>query len=176
MEFLNDWAAWAWARHHNPLSWYIRPLLLLPFCYFAWRRSAWGVALALVALATSMAWFPPPATIDPRAVEFLRHERDFLLGPWTPVETLTMLTIPAFLIGLGMAFWRRSWILGLLIANAGMLFKVWWSFHYGGDSGWTLVPVAVAGILIFNAAVLWTAGRRRGAASDTAAGTPLGRD
>ena len=28
----DEFAAWAWARHHNELSWYIRPLFLLPFC------------------------------------------------------------------------------------------------------------------------------------------------
>ena len=35
----NEFVAWAWARHHNVLSWYVRPLFLLPFCYFAYRRS-----------------------------------------------------------------------------------------------------------------------------------------
>ena len=65
MELINDVAAWAWARHHNILSWYIRPLFLLPFCFFAYRRSLLGITLTLVALATSMAWFPAPATPSP---------------------------------------------------------------------------------------------------------------
>src|SRR5215217_3294099 len=34
-----EFAAWAWDRHHNVLSWYIRPLFLLPFCYFAYKRN-----------------------------------------------------------------------------------------------------------------------------------------
>ena len=34
-----DFVAWAWERHHNVLSWYIRPLFFLPFCYFAYKRS-----------------------------------------------------------------------------------------------------------------------------------------
>jgi hypothetical protein len=38
VELINDVATWAWARHHNILSWYIRPLFLLPFCLFAYRR------------------------------------------------------------------------------------------------------------------------------------------
>ena len=50
----DEFAAWAWARHHNVLSWYIRPLFLLPFCYFAYKRSLWGITLTVVALATSM--------------------------------------------------------------------------------------------------------------------------
>jgi hypothetical protein len=31
---------------------------LLPFCYFAYRRSLWGIVLTLLTLATSMFWFP----------------------------------------------------------------------------------------------------------------------
>ncbi len=60
MDWVHELAAWAWERHHNVLSWYIRPLFLLPFCFFAYRRSVLGIVLTLVALATSMAWFPAP--------------------------------------------------------------------------------------------------------------------
>jgi len=60
--YTNEFVAWAWARHHNVLSWYVRPLFLLPFCYFAYRRSLWGIVLTVVALATSMFWFPPQST------------------------------------------------------------------------------------------------------------------
>ncbi len=67
-------AAWAWARHHNELSWYIRMLFLLPFCYFAYKRSLWGITLTVVALATSMFWFPAPERADPGAAEFLAVE------------------------------------------------------------------------------------------------------
>jgi len=30
MDGLNDFLNWAWARHANPLSWYIRPPFILP--------------------------------------------------------------------------------------------------------------------------------------------------
>lgn len=77
MEWLNELAAWAWARHHNELSWYIRPLFLLPFAYFSNRRSGWGIALTLVALATSMAWFPAPEHPSAAAIDHPRwtHRR-----------------------------------------------------------------------------------------------------
>ena len=61
-DWLADLASWAWARHHNVLSWYVRPLFFLPFCYFAYKRSLFGMVLTLVALATSMAWFPATDT------------------------------------------------------------------------------------------------------------------
>ena len=53
-----DLVDWAYHRHENVLSWYVRPLFLLPLAWFAHRRSGWGIAATLVALATSMAWFP----------------------------------------------------------------------------------------------------------------------
>ena len=60
-EWLTELVSWAWDRHHNILSWYVRPLFLLPFCFFAWRRSWVGTIGTVVALLTSMAWFPAPA-------------------------------------------------------------------------------------------------------------------
>ena len=75
MEWLYDFLAWAWDRHHNILSWYIRPLFLLPYVYFAYKRSLAGISLTLVALATSMFWFPKPEQPDPRVLEFLAREK-----------------------------------------------------------------------------------------------------
>lgn len=80
MEWLNDFLAWAWDRHHNVLSWYIRPLFLLPFCYFAYRRSLLGISLTLFALATSMFWFPKPEQPDSKVLEFLEMEKAHLTG------------------------------------------------------------------------------------------------
>jgi hypothetical protein len=78
-----EFVAWAWGRHHNVLSWYIRPLFILPFCYFAYRRNLRGITLTVVALATSMFWFPAPERADPRAAEFLAAEREYLTADWT---------------------------------------------------------------------------------------------
>lgn len=38
---------WAYARHTNKASWYIRPLWVLPLGYSAWRRSWPGMSLSL---------------------------------------------------------------------------------------------------------------------------------
>jgi hypothetical protein len=53
----------------NVLSWHIRPLFLLPLAYFSYRRSLSGIVLALVALATSMFWFPAPERMNPKVEE-----------------------------------------------------------------------------------------------------------
>jgi len=73
VELLDAFLSWAWARHHKILSWYIRPLFLLPFCYFAYRRSIKGIVLTLLALASSMFWFLEPEQPDPEALDFLQR-------------------------------------------------------------------------------------------------------
>lgn len=75
MKWLNDFLAWAWDRHHNILSWYTRPLFLLPFCYFAYKRSLAGISLTLFALVTSMFRFPAPEQPDPVVLGFLTMEK-----------------------------------------------------------------------------------------------------
>ncbi|MEJ2228122.1 MAG: hypothetical protein P8Y67_07795 [Alphaproteobacteria bacterium] len=148
MEFLQDFAEWAWMRHHNPLSWYIRPLFLIPFCYFAWRRSLTGIAVTILALATSMFWFPAPANPDPQVAKFLEAERQYLLGDWTSAKILFTAMIPAFFIALAYAFWRRSLWIGLAVIAASSFLKIGWSLYYGGESGWAVVPPALAGLIV----------------------------
>ena len=154
MEAFTDFLAWAWARHHNPLSWYIRPLFILPFCYFAYRRSVPGMLLTVLALATSMFWFPAPAVADPQIIAFLEAEREWLTTDWTLLKVLLSLTVPAFFILLAWAFWRRSWWVGLAIFNLATAAKVIWSFWAGEASAWSLVPPALIGALAVNGAVI----------------------
>jgi hypothetical protein len=71
-----EFVAWAWERHHNVLSWYIRPHFILPFCLFAYRRSLLGIVLTILALATSMFWFPAPEHASPAVNEMLASERE----------------------------------------------------------------------------------------------------
>ena len=153
MEFLNDFFAWAWARHHNVLSWYIRPLFIIPFIYFAYKRSWKGMILTVVALATSMFWFPAPATVDPMVAQFLDAELAYLTGPWTASKIALSMLVPAFFILLGLAFWKRSWWWGLAVINLAALGKIGWSVMEGGESGWAILVPAVIGMLVCDAAV-----------------------
>lgn len=164
MEWLNELAAWAWARHHNELSWYIRPLFLLPFAYFAYKRSGWGIALTLVALATSMAWFPAPEHPTAGATEFLAAEREYLLGEWTIAKIAVSLLVPLMLGGLAAALWRRSLVWALVAINGGGLSKITWAFVVSDTAGALqhLYPAA-AGLVVVNA-VLLVVWRRRHAA------------
>src|SRR5512134_1900372 len=144
MEFLTDFLSWAWARHHNVLSWYIRPLFIIPFIYFAYRRSWKGMLVTVIALATSMFWFPAPATVSPAVEQFLAAELEYLTGAWTIQKILLTLVVPAFFILLGLAFWKRSWWWGVAVINLAAIGKVAWSVVEGGQSGWAvLIPALV---------------------------------
>ena len=155
MELLNEFLVWAWERHHNVLSWYIRPLFLLPFCYFAYKRSGKGIVLTLIALATSMFWFPKPEQVDPRVLEFLAMEQAYLTQDWTPIKVLLSLLVPLSLGVLAFAFWKRSLVYGLVILNAMALGKVAWSFYYGDAAGGLAVLApAMVGLVVCNGVIL----------------------
>jgi hypothetical protein len=153
MEFLNDFLAWAWARHHNVLSWYIRPLFIIPYIYFAYRRSWKGMLATVVALFTSMFWFPAPETVDPAVTQFLAMEREYILGPLTAQKILLWLAVPLFFALLAAACWKRSWWWGLAIINLAALAKVVWSVAEGGSSGWAVLIPAAIGLLVCDLAV-----------------------
>jgi hypothetical protein len=158
---VDEFAAWAWARHHNELSWYVRPLFL-PFCWFAYKQSLWGITLTIVALATSMFWFPAPERVDPRAAEFLAMEREYLTSDWSLWKVLLALLVPVSFAALAVAFWRRSLVWGLAVINAMVLVKIAWSFYFGEESGGlTLLPSALVGLAVCDAVILYVTNRMR---------------
>jgi hypothetical protein len=155
MDALIDFLNWAWARHHNPLSWYIRPLFILPFCYFAYKRSVRGMAWTIVAVTSSMFWFPAPATPDATAARFLEVEREWIAGPLTLAQVVLTALIPVWFIALAAAVRRRLWMAAALVISAGTALKVAWSFYVGGASAWIIVPpiafgnAVVAGVMFY---------------------------
>ena len=157
-----EFIGWAWERHHNVLSWYIRPLFFLPFCFFAYRRSLSGMILTLVALATSMFWFPAPERTDPQVLEFLAVEKEYLTGDWTTAKVVLASLVPISFAALGFVFWKRSIVYGLVLMNAVVLAKLAWSFYFGDASGGiTLLPSALAGLAVCDAVILYVVRRMR---------------
>jgi hypothetical protein len=176
-EWLTELVTWAWARHHNILSWYVRPLFLLPFCFFAWRRSWTGTIGTVLALMSSLAWFPAPRTPDPAVIEMLRVEQEYLLGGWTIGKVAIALLVPLVFVGIGAALWRRSLGWALVVINAAVLFKVAWTFVVdgGGNGALAHLPAALIGLAVVDA-VLIGAGhrlRRRGAPTEPASRAPV---
>ena len=71
-------------------------------------RSGRGIAVTLVALATSHVWCPAPATPDPAVVQMLRTETDYLFGEWNTGEIAIAPLVPLIFGGVATALWRRS--------------------------------------------------------------------
>jgi hypothetical protein len=162
----DEFVAWAWTRHHNVLSWYVRPLFFLPFCFFAYRRSLFGIVLTLLALATSMFWFPAPEHTGPAVNEMLASEREYLTANWTAWKILVALMVPLTFGALGLAFWKRSLVWGLAVVNAAILFKIAWTFLFSTQAGaMSHLPAAVLGLVVCDALILYVIRRMRARSS-----------
>jgi hypothetical protein len=146
---------WAFERHHNPWSWYIRPLFLIPFCFFAYKRSWSGVSATIFLLFTSMFWFNRPTEVSAQVMEFLQFEKDWLYGAWNFQKILLILTVPISFFALGLAFWKRSLLMGLGVVVLMATGKIIWSIQNAGESGKSIVIPALLGLGICSALIYW---------------------
>lgn len=139
---------WAFERHHNILSWYIRPLFIIPVVIFAFKKSLTAISLSIFALFTSMFWFPVPAESSPQVLSFLAYEMEYLKGVWTAPKILMSLAVPIFFIMLIIAAWKRNWkwLLGIVIGAA--VLKVLWSLIFSGDAGLSILKPAIMGLIV----------------------------
>ncbi|WP_162901408.1 hypothetical protein [Breoghania sp. L-A4] len=140
---------WAFERHQNVLSWVARPLLMIPYCYFAYRRSLNGILLTTLAILTSMFWFPAPTEVNTSVHEFLLMERQRLNAGFDQQNIIAIIFIFAFLFMTAAAFWRRSLLLGAFIAIVGAVGKILWSLIASPESGGAVIPFALGGMIIF---------------------------
>ena len=139
---------WTFSRHQNILSWYIRPLFLIPFCVFAYKRNPFGIALTIFLLLTSMFWFPKPVVISEQVQTFLAMEKEYLLYNWNLPKVLITLLVPLSLGLLGRAFWVRSVKSGFAILFIIALAKIFWSIIEGGRAGLSVIIPAMIGLLL----------------------------
>ena len=139
---------WAFARHHNILSWYIRPLFIIPMVIFAFKKSYTGIFASIFALFTSMFWFPVPASTNPQVLEFLAFEMAYLKEPWTAPKIVMSLAVPLFFFMLLTAAWRRNWkwLLGVIIGAA--VLKIIWSVAFSGEAGMSILKPALLGLVV----------------------------
>ncbi|MDF2909030.1 MAG: hypothetical protein K0R34_4351 [Herbinix sp.] len=139
---------WAFARHQNQLSWYIRPLFLIPFCFFAYRRSLAGIFGTMFLLITSMIWFPVPAEVNSKISDFLAMEKEYLTGNWGTSKILITVLVPVSLSVLAMALWKRSLWIGISTLIFIAVAKMLWSVVFGGESGKSVIVPAMIGLVI----------------------------
>lgn len=139
---------WAYERHQNQLSWFIRPLFLIPLCYFAYKRSWAGIGGTLFLLLTSMFWFPKPETVSEQVRQFLEMEKEYLTGDWGALKILITLLVPLSLAALGMAFWKRNLWFGLSVLVFIAVAKMGWSVAFGGEAGKSIFVPAIIGLVV----------------------------
>lgn len=143
-----EFFTWAFQRHQNILSWYIRPLFLIPFCYFAYKQSWAGISATIFLLFTSMFWFSTPDTVSQQSLEFLQVEKDYLTSEWSLGKILLSLLVPISFLALGAAFWKRNLLFGLSVIVIMAVLKIIWSAAFGGQSGMSIIIPAIVGLII----------------------------
>jgi hypothetical protein len=88
---------------------------------------------------------------------YLAWERQFLTEGSLAAKIVLVSLVVAFFVALGAAFWKRSWLWGLAVLNAGTLLKVVWSVAFGGVAGWASLVLSLVTLAICDAAVLLAA-------------------
>ena len=146
---------WAFARHHNVLSWYIRPLFIIPIIIFAFKKSLTGIFASIFALFSSMFWFPAPQISTPQVQAFLAYEMEYLKGAWTAPKIFMSLAVPIFFLALIMAAWQRNWKLLLAVVVAAAVLKVLWSVIFSGDAGLSILKPAITGLVLCVAGIVY---------------------
>lgn len=139
---------WVFTRHQNPLSWYIRPLFLIPFCFFAYKHNATGISFTVICLFTSMFWFPQPLIVNENITSFLTFEKTWINSDWDFKKVLFVLTVPASLYALGLAFWKKSIWIGFAVIVLIASGKITWSIINAGDSGKSILFPALSGLVL----------------------------
>ena len=139
---------WAFRRHLNPFSWYIRPLFLLVLVYAAYKRSWKGVLVTFVLMMSSMVWFPEPKKIDLQMKKVLEFEQMLLSSQVSAVLTIAfMLVFLGFILA---AFWKRSLVFGLILLNVTLVGKVALSLLFTGKNGWAPLGNTIFGLMMVN--------------------------
>lgn len=139
---------WVFERHHNAWSWYIRPIFLIPFCFFAYKRNWAGISITIFCLFTSMFWFNKPDLVSEDVKTFLQFEKDWLYGEWNYKKIMLIITVPISFFALGLAFWKRSLLMGLGVVVLMATGKIIWSIAQAGESGKSILMPALIGLLL----------------------------
>ena len=151
---------WAFIRHHNILSWYIRPLFIIPIILGALKKSYAIIFVTIFCLFTSMFWFPEPKKVNESVIKFLDFEKNYLTNGWTVDKIFVLLAILLFFIFLLYTTWNRNWKYLLFTTVFSAILKVIHSIIFGGKSGLSIVKPAFLGAIIC-VLVVWFVFKKR---------------
>lgn len=139
---------WVFDRHHNQWSWYLRPIFLIPFCFFAYKKSWSRISITIFCLFTSMFWFNKPEIVSDTVKMFLEFEKNWLYGNWDYKKIILIMSVPISFFLLGFAFWKRSLLVGISVVVLMATGKIIWSIQNAGEAGKSIVMPAVIGLII----------------------------
>ena len=139
---------WAFQRHRNILSWYIRPLFIVPIIWSAYKKRFSGIPISIFGLFTSMFWFPKPNITNPEIVKFLNFEANYLKSGWTMDKIALFFTVIIFFIFIIISTWTKNWKLLLVILIAAAFFKIFNSYLLTGKSALSMLKPAIAGLIV----------------------------
>ena len=139
---------WVFDRHHNQWSWYIRPVFLIPFCFFAYKHNWMGISITMCCLFTSMFWFNKPELVSDEVRIFLQFEKDWLQSEWSLKKMTQLLTVPLSFLALGLSLWKKSLLMGLGVIVLIATGKIVWSIQSAGESGRAILVPAIIGLIV----------------------------
>jgi hypothetical protein len=146
---------WVFERHHNQWSWYIRPLFIIPYCLFAYKRSWSGISITIFCLFTSMFWFSKPDVVSDNVYRFLQFEKEWIFREWDYKKIILISSVPISFIALALAFWKRSLFMGLGVVVLIATGKIFWSIQNAGESGKSIIFPALLGLIICSAVIFY---------------------
>ena len=152
---------WAFERHQNILSWYIRPIFIIPIILGAYFRSFSLIFLSIFSLFTSMFWFPVPDKVDEKVISFLNFEKEYLTSGWATDKVVIIFTILLFFIFLIYATWKKNWKLLVSVILIGATLKVVHSVFFSGSGGTSIIKPAVTGAILCIIGVLFIKNRNK---------------
>ncbi|MBL1409949.1 hypothetical protein [Sphingobacterium faecale] len=158
MDF-NELLEWAFQRHLNPLSWYIRPIFLILLCYVAYKRRLFWILILFLVMMSSMVWFPSPKEINPQMQKILELEKELLAHPKSAIATISFMLL--FVIAILIAFWHHSLKWGLLIVNVTLIGKVVLTLFLTGENGWAPIGNTLFGLILVNGIALTISYRKK---------------
>ena len=154
--FSNDiFFMWVFQRHHNMLSWYTRPLFIIPIIWSAYKKLFSGISISIFGLFTSMFWFPKPNITNPEIVKFLNFEVNYLKSGWTIDKIVLFFTVIIFFVFIIVSTWTKNWKLLLLILIATAILKIFNSYLLTGKSALSMLKPAVTGLIVCMIAVFY---------------------
>ncbi len=95
-----------------------------------------------------MFWFNRPEYVSDNVKTFLQFEKDWLYGEWNLKKIILIITVPISFFALGLAFWKRSLLMGLGVVILMTIGKIVWSIQNAGESGKSIMIPAILGLLI----------------------------